>query len=712
MANRPSRNSMSLSQLLAEVDKLEREIKLLNREAQKGEQYVHLMEEMIDRDMKKYAEIERDIANISKESRELEERDKFLTNAIQSGVQSANYLKKMENEAQLKLQREMTITNDLYQKLSKQVSEMRNKVESEEDMIKNIPEFAMIKSRDKDEADMELQISQEKKKIEHLKEEISKYEKCNEGAKWEDFMEMCVKLAEVGLDYYQNADKLDHILKEKEKVDHEIGEIKERLKEPASILATSSKDLSEVPMDITESNLILNIDVPDNDAENHFKPITRNDSLPSSDITIPSAKPTPTKEYNPNAFKLIPPLKSSLLLTKPSPRKEISEERVVQPQTPRTKALHLKLGTSLLALKKSSKQTLDGPLKAPSKLTLDLNEGSSNLVGGSRVEEMEVGNTADVVGNDSNIRAGTFERNEVEKVVEKRKSRSRPSSPIPNIFKSVFNQKTDDSNAKDKDVSLKPVGDRDEKKNAKSRPSSPLPRMLKSVFNHKPDGETKDESGCNLKSFRLGIPSLFPKKKSSKDLLREGPPLSMETTSEELNPKPIDKVPSSTTINNKPPSQNDSSSVLKTCSSIEDVGQTQEENPLNSSEVKDIGSEKLLDKSDDENNDSFFTTQDSNLNFDFFGKEPAEEEANENFFDKGNDGDTEEDFDFFGKGKEDADETVGNDNFFGNGSEGDKEANFDFFGSGSTKEDDGNNDFFSFASGGTKRKDENPFSFF
>ena len=66
MANRPSRNSMSLSQLLAEVDKLEREIKLLNREAQKGEQYVHLMEEMIDRDMKKYAEIERDIANISK----------------------------------------------------------------------------------------------------------------------------------------------------------------------------------------------------------------------------------------------------------------------------------------------------------------------------------------------------------------------------------------------------------------------------------------------------------------------------------------------------------------------------------------------------------------------------------------------------------------------------------------------------------------------
>merc|ERR1719300_1329956 len=242
---------------------------------------------------------------------------------------------------------------------------------------------------------------------------------------------------------------------------------------------------------------------------------------------------------------------------------------------------------------------------------------------------MEVGNTtADVVGNDSNIRAGTFERNEVEKVVEKRKSRSRPSSPIPNIFKSVFNQKTDDSNAKDKDVSVKPVGDRDEKKNAKSRPSSPLPRMLKSVFNHKPDGETKNESGCNLKSFRLGIPSLFPKKKSSKDLLKEGSPLSTETTSELLNPKPIDKVPSSSAFNNKPASQNDSSSVLKTYSSNEDVGQIQEENPLNSSEVKDIGTEKLLDKSDDENNDNFFRTQDSNLNFDFFGKEPAEE-ANE-----------------------------------------------------------------------------------
>merc|ERR1712098_947577 len=422
------------------------------------------------------------------------------------------------------------------------------------------------------------------------------------------------------------------------------------------------------------------------------------------------------------------------LLTKPSPRKETSEKRVVQPQTPRTWALHLKLGTSLLALKKSSKQTLDGSLKVPS-------SSSSSLVGGSRVEEMEVDNN----GDDDHVKAEDTDVEKSdgnEKVVEKRRSRSRPSSPIPNLFKSVFGHKSDDSNTKEKEVVLKPVG---EKTQTKSRPSSPLPKLLKSLIKPKSVGEENiggkaDEDEKNepvvLKSFRLGIPSLFPKKKSSKDLLKEDPPVSKETNSGQLHPEPTCVAPSSSAQshenheNDELPSRNDSSLVLKSFSSVEEVSGTQDVNPLDSSDRNDISTEKTLEKSDSH---SFFGTQVSSINF-----EPAEKGVSEDFFGKGNDGASDEEFSFFGGGKDDGagdkgndgdtgefnffgkgtdNDAEANDGFFGNGSDGDKDAGFDFFGGGFAKEDDGNgndnDNFFSFGGGGeSKPKDDNPFSFF
>ena len=52
-----------------------------------------------------------------------------------------------------------------------------------------------------------------------------------------------------------------------------------------------------------------------------------------------------------------------------------------------------------------------------------------------------------------------------------------------------------------------------EKKQTKtgSRPSSPIPRLLNSIFSNK----SSDASQVKLKSFRLGLPSLFAKKKTN-----------------------------------------------------------------------------------------------------------------------------------------------------------------------------------------------------
>ena len=116
-----TRGNMSLSALLAEVDKLEREIRDLSREEQRGEEYVKQLEQIIDKDIRQGQEIERDIVDLNREIAELEQRERFLISANETASQSVQLLKQMENDAREKLLNEVNITNDLYHKLNSQV---------------------------------------------------------------------------------------------------------------------------------------------------------------------------------------------------------------------------------------------------------------------------------------------------------------------------------------------------------------------------------------------------------------------------------------------------------------------------------------------------------------------------------------------------------------------------------------------------------------
>jgi hypothetical protein len=53
------RATVCASQLLAEVDRLEREMKELGREAQRGGDFVHQFQEIVERDTKGVEDIER-----------------------------------------------------------------------------------------------------------------------------------------------------------------------------------------------------------------------------------------------------------------------------------------------------------------------------------------------------------------------------------------------------------------------------------------------------------------------------------------------------------------------------------------------------------------------------------------------------------------------------------------------------------------------------
>ena len=112
---------MSLSALLAEVDKLEREIRDLSREEQRGEEYVKQLEQIIDKDIRQGQQIERDIVDLNREIAELEQRERFLISANETASQSVQLLKQMENDAREKLLNEVNTTNDLYHKLNSQV---------------------------------------------------------------------------------------------------------------------------------------------------------------------------------------------------------------------------------------------------------------------------------------------------------------------------------------------------------------------------------------------------------------------------------------------------------------------------------------------------------------------------------------------------------------------------------------------------------------
>ena len=79
---------VSLAQLLAEVDMLEKELKDLSREAQRGGDFVQQLEEIVDRDVKHVEEIEKNTVRVNQEILELESRENFLTEAVNTGVTS------------------------------------------------------------------------------------------------------------------------------------------------------------------------------------------------------------------------------------------------------------------------------------------------------------------------------------------------------------------------------------------------------------------------------------------------------------------------------------------------------------------------------------------------------------------------------------------------------------------------------------------------
>ena len=135
---------VSLAQLLAEVDMLEKELKDLSREAQRGGDFVQQLEEIVARDVKHVKEIEKNTVRINQEILELESRENFLTEAVNTGTMSAQLLVQMETQARSTFEGERQVTNQLKRELNGKLLTFAKQVENEETKYRKIPEYINI----------------------------------------------------------------------------------------------------------------------------------------------------------------------------------------------------------------------------------------------------------------------------------------------------------------------------------------------------------------------------------------------------------------------------------------------------------------------------------------------------------------------------------------------------------------------------------------
>ena len=78
---------------------MERELKELGREAQRGGDFVHQLQEIVKRDTKRVEDIERNTSRITQEMVEWEAGERFLMDAFSTGTQSSQLLVQMESQA-------------------------------------------------------------------------------------------------------------------------------------------------------------------------------------------------------------------------------------------------------------------------------------------------------------------------------------------------------------------------------------------------------------------------------------------------------------------------------------------------------------------------------------------------------------------------------------------------------------------------------------
>ena len=448
---------------------------------------------------------------LSRETREYEERREFLQAALESGAQSSRLMVHMETEAKAKLSRELDITNNLYHKLSGQVETYKSKLEEEEVKFRQIPEYAKLLSLEAKVTSMEAQVSEERAKVAAARARLRAEEEVGDagGGSWGEFKSCCVGLAGKWLECRANMKELVNLKTQQRNLEIEM----RALEIHENVTTSNSKflhDNEKVEADIGEVMEVEDVYETPQESPEKEKGI---DKMSVRDFSIPPSNPTtivppaPAGVSSVNRSTIVPntsfgqlslkpptlpssSAQSSSLMEGPLDGSAFDSSESVRPEppTPRTKSLHLNLGTSLLNLKnlkKSIKSPNSSPVTSAVELVVNENRGKEDdgklVTGGSQVQFMKENHAME------SAKTGDTDR-----------SKKKSSTP-------------------------------------RSRPSSPIPRLINAMFNNKTDEEPK------LKSFRLGFPSMF-QKKTGKYSVNNGDCNEESVTVQEAVPPPASVV--------------------------------------------------------------------------------------------------------------------------------------------------------------------------
>ena len=371
---------------------------------------------------------------MGKDIQDLEDREGFLKNAIENALQSSLLLSQMEAEAKSKLQQEVARTNDLFHKLSGRVNQFLTKLAKEEEKLSQIPLF-------QDSIAMEEKLGETRRKLAEEKVRVAELKKFNDERKrgtmagrktgsWSDFVQECVNLSECWLEKRDKLIQADSAPGRKaDPIELDLPSDSDEDMEAESEPDQDPETLPDISKVSLNSGLISSVNDPK--------------SFPKS-TESPSFMPMPTSR----------PLEGESLMEDLS--SVGSKEASVEPPTPKTKSLHLKLGTSLLTLKKSRQQSR-GPSPVTSASQLIKSAAVSprvDLYTGSKVKIMEKEPRKEVIGNnDKNTNDDKTKRNSWANQASK--PRRRPSSPIPRLLKAFSPSKSSDEGSSSKQRSFK-----------------------------------------------------------------------------------------------------------------------------------------------------------------------------------------------------------------------------------------------------------------
>ena len=184
---------LQLPYLVSEVDRLEREVRDLDRDIQREEAQAAVVSEIISRLLEKEKKVRQEVSDITQDTLEWEYRERCLARAIESSYKSLEFYRWKEAEGNTRLDREIKKTDDLFISLKFHVDRFQKKYDESMEQIGQLPGFDQMR-----------EIEEKKEKLAEMEEENKKLKKEIEEAKimrtrdWQRFQKSCILLAMKG----------------------------------------------------------------------------------------------------------------------------------------------------------------------------------------------------------------------------------------------------------------------------------------------------------------------------------------------------------------------------------------------------------------------------------------------------------------------------------------------------------------------------------